>query len=49
MSTTYAEQIVKTEAFRPEKPFKDAMKWLNAYGAKVTIPSAIAVATVTFE
>lgn len=49
MSTTYAEQIVKTEAFRPEKSFKDAIKGLNVYGAKVTMPSAIAVATVTFS
>lgn len=34
-STTFAEQIVKTEAYRPEKHFKDAIKGLNVYGAKV--------------
>ena len=48
MATTYAEQIVKTEGYRPEKSFKDAMKGLNVYGAKVTMGDAIAVATVTF-
>lgn len=48
IATTYAEQIVKTEGYRPEKSFKDAMKGLNVYGAKVTMGDAIAVATVTF-
>lgn len=35
-TTTYAEQIIKTEAYRPEKRFKDAIKGLHVYGAKVT-------------
>lgn len=47
-STTYAEQIVKTEGYRPEKSFKDAMKGLNVYGAKVTQGGAVAVLTATF-
>jgi N4-gp56 family major capsid protein len=40
-STTFAEQIVKVEAYRPEKSFKDAMKGLNVFGAKVTQPKAV--------
>lgn len=42
---TYAEQIVETEAYRPESRFGDAIKGLHVYGAKVTHPSAIAVMT----
>lgn len=48
MSTTYAEQIIKTEAFRPEKSFKDAMKGLHVYGAKVTVGAAVCKLTATF-
>lgn len=33
--TTYAEQINKTEAYRPEDSFSDAIKGLHLYGAKV--------------
>lgn len=39
---TYAEQIAKIEAYRPEKGFDDAMKGLQVYGGKVTRPSALA-------
>lgn len=35
-ATTFAEQIVKTEAYRMEKRFSDAVKGLHVYGAKVT-------------
>ena len=42
-STTYAEQIVSTEAYRMEKRFADAVKGLHVYGAKVTDAKAIAV------
>lgn len=38
---TFAEQIEKTEAFRPERRFSDAVKGLHVYGAKVTRPSNI--------
>lgn len=48
MATTFAEQIVETEAYRPEKQFKDAMKGLNVFGAKVVQPTAIVVAKATF-
>ncbi|MFI3171747.1 MAG: P22 phage major capsid protein family protein [Clostridia bacterium] len=47
-SCTYAEQILETEAYRPEKGFSDAMKGLHVYGAKVTRAGAIAVATCDF-
>ena len=45
---TYANQIVKTEAYRREKGFDDGVKGLHVYGAKVLRPEAIAVATVNF-
>lgn len=40
-ATTYAEQIIKTEAYRMEKRFADAVKGLHVYGAKVTDGSQI--------
>lgn len=42
MGWNLAEQIVQTEAFRPEKRFSDAIKGLHVYGAKVTRPTALA-------
>ncbi|MFT4005889.1 MAG: P22 phage major capsid protein family protein [Lacrimispora sp.] len=42
---SYAEQILKTEAFRPEKRFSDAVKGLHVYGAKVLQRKCIAVMT----
>ena len=47
-ATTYAEQIVKTEALRPEASFSDAVRGLHVYGAKVTRPAAIATLFGTF-
>lgn len=47
-SATFAEQIIKTEAYRREKGFDDGVKGLHVYGAKLTRPSAVAVATVDF-
>lgn len=47
-SATYAEQIIKTEAVRIEKGFDDLVKGLHVYGAKITRPEIIAVATVDF-
>lgn len=46
IATTYAEQISKVEAFRPEKRFADALKGLHLYGAKVLRPEALVVASV---
>ena len=41
-SYTLAEQIVKTEAFRPESSFHDAVKLLHLYGAKIIRPDMTA-------
>lgn len=46
IATSYAEQINKVEAFRPEKRFADALKGLHLYGAKVLRPTALVVASV---
>jgi hypothetical protein len=43
---TFAEQINKTEAYRPQNTFADAIKGLCLYGAKLIRPEALAVATV---
>jgi len=45
---TYANQLVRTEAYRREKGFDDGVKGLHVYGAKVLRPEAVAVATVNF-
>lgn len=45
---TYADQILKTEAYRREKGFDDGVKGLHVYGAKITRPAIVAVATVNF-
>lgn len=42
-ATTYAEQINSVEAYRPERRFADAVKGLHLYGAKVILPSALAM------
>lgn len=47
IATSYAEQISKVEAFRPEKRFADALKGLHLYGAKVVRDTALASADVT--
>ncbi|MFC8494717.1 P22 coat protein - protein 5 domain protein [Streptomyces sp. NPDC057235] len=43
---TFAEQINKTEAYRPESSFSDAVKGLALYGAKVIRPDHLAAAFV---
>lgn len=45
MAFSFAEQIVKTEAYRPEKSFADAVKGLHVYGGKLVRPYAWAVGT----
>lgn len=42
---SYAEQLLETEAYRPEKRFSDAVKGLHVYGAKVLQSKCIAVLT----
>jgi N4-gp56 family major capsid protein len=44
---TYAEQINKTEAYRPESSFSDAVKGLHLYGGKLIRPDGIAVVTAS--
>ena len=39
---SYAEQISKTEPYRPEDAFSDALKGLHVYGAKLVRPDGIA-------
>lgn len=46
IATTYAQQINKVEAYRPQQRFSDALKGLLLYGAKVIRPEALAVASV---
>lgn len=46
MAITLAEQINKTEAYRPDNSFSDAIKGLHLYGAKVVRPEALAVCDV---
>jgi N4-gp56 family major capsid protein len=44
MAISFADQIRKTEAYRPESSFSDAIKGLTLYGGKVVRPDALAVA-----
>lgn len=46
---TYADQIIKTEAYRREKGFDDGIKGLHIYGGKLLRPDNVAVATVSFS
>lgn len=46
IAASYAEQIAKVEAYRPEKRFGDALKGLHLYGAKVLRPSALVVSSI---
>ena len=45
MAITFAEGITKTEAYRPQYRFSDAVKGLHLYGSRVTRPYALAVGT----
>lgn len=44
---TFAEQVAKVEAYRPESAFSDAIKGLYLYGAKLVRPSGIATLTAS--
>jgi hypothetical protein len=44
---SYAEQINKVEALRPQSAFSDALKGLALYGAKLVRPDSLATALVT--
>jgi hypothetical protein len=42
MATSYAEQVLDLQTYKPEKRFGDAVKGLHVYGAKVVRASALA-------
>lgn len=42
IATSYVEQIVDLQTYKPEKRFGDAVKGLHVYGAKVVRPTALA-------
>jgi len=42
---TFADQLLKMEAYRPENSFSDAVKGLYVYGAKIVRPNTLAVLT----
>jgi hypothetical protein len=44
---TFAQQILKVEAYRPEGRFADAIKGLHVYGGKVLRPTKLVVATAS--
>ena len=46
IATSYAEQISKVEAYRPQLRFADALKGLHLFGGKVLRPQALVVASV---
>lgn len=48
-STTFAQQLLETKAYSPEKGFGDALKGLVVYGAKVIRPDKIVCMTATFD
>lgn len=48
-STTFAQQLLETKAYSPEKGFGDALKGLVVFGAKVVRPSKIVCMTATFD
>lgn len=49
MATTFAEQINQVETIRLENQFGDGVRGLHLYGAKVTRPEALALASVTVQ
>lgn len=48
IAITLAEQINKTEAYRPESSFSDAVKGLTLYGGKVIRPEGLARCIVDY-
>lgn len=42
IATSYAEQILDLQSYKPEKRFGDAVKGLHVYGVKVLRPNALA-------
>ena len=48
-AATFAQQISKVEAIRLESAFKDGVRGLQLYGAKVLRPTCLAMASVTVQ
>ena len=46
---TFADQISKVEAYRPQSAFEDAVKGLSLYGGKLVRPDSWATALVTIS
>lgn len=46
IATTFAQQIAKVEAYRPQARFADALKGLHLFGAKVLRPTALVAGSV---
>lgn len=46
-AAAYAEQIVKTKAYEPEKKFGEALKGLHVYGVKVVKANELAIGNFT--
>ena len=46
---SFAEQIVKVEAYRPEDHFTDAVKGLHVYGMKVVQPQGLVQLVLTYS
>ena len=49
IATTWAQQINKTEAYRPQDAFSDAVKGLHLYGAKVVRAEALCACDVDVD
>ncbi|MBQ2954275.1 MAG: hypothetical protein IJE07_12160 [Clostridia bacterium] len=46
-AVTFANQITRVDAYRPERGFSDGVKGLCLSGAKVLLPAAVCVYTIT--
>ncbi len=46
-AVTFANQISRTDAYRPEKGFCDGIKGLNLCGCKVILPDGVYIHTIT--
>ena len=46
-ASSYAEQILETKAYSPEKRFADAVKGIHVYGGKVVQPKCLSVLTAS--
>jgi hypothetical protein len=49
MATTYAEQLTEVQAQERELRFGNLVKGLHVYGAKVTRPECLSLASVTIQ